>query len=453
MNEINYDVVHESVLADIFDIIDDIKDLKSKGYNITAGSSSSQYMKSISSASKDLILTFPVLVSSDISIDTATMIMAAQEKKCASMLQMLFSVRDYNASLDGNVMGFISQFHNNVNRLDMSFDDYISIADRVLGENVNLEDSGLQFAMQRALSESLASTVLSSAENRRALKDFIVENTWDGVLVSEAGGAVWNDPIAYNDMPTRPTDKSSQDYKDYMNTPRNMRATIDPAKSILPADIKKANELQPTMMAVQFAQTNADGKEVGCARTVVLGVKCKLYPVEYADIEKHLVDKAQDKNWLMNLIKATTSEISFMKDFVLALDKAKFDAKSFGASGKSNKMWKVLERRAAKSKAKRLMRKANDCTAITTLVVSNNIVEDIMKRDNINIMKTSTARVLLESFNLMCLCVVDESMEIANFLYDTGTDDGFESMSFKGLEREGKDDSYKKIVNLMSKMR
>lgn len=451
MNEINYDVIHESILADIFDIIDDVKDLKDKGWNVTAGGGSS-YMKSISSATKDLILTFPILVSSDISINTATMIMSAQEKKCASMLQMLFSVRDYNAASDGNVMGFLGQFHNNTSKLDMSLDDYIGVADRIVGEDykgVDLEDAGLQYAMQKALCESLSSSVLASEENRRALKDFIVENTWAGTTVSEAAGT-WNDPIAPNTIP-RPVDKDSEEYREYKKTPLNMRVEV-PKELILPSDIKKANELMPTMMTVNFVQTSASGDPV-CTRTAVIGVKCKLYPVEYMDVINHLVSKAQDKNWLINLVKATTSEISFMKDFVLAIDKAKIDAKSFGSMGKSNKMWKVLERRAAKSKAKRLMRKANDCTAITTLVLSSNVVEDIQKQANINIMKTNTARLLLESFNLMCIAVVDESMEIAQFLYDTGTDDGFESMSFRGLERESKDDSYKKIVNLMSKMR
>lgn len=449
MNEINYDVVHESILADIFDIIDDVKELKDKGFNVTAGSSSSSYMKSISSATKDLILTFPILVSSDISIDTATKIMAAQEKKCASMLQMLFSVRDYNAAVDGNVMGFLGQFHNNTSRLDMSLADYIGVADRVLGEDykgVDLEDSGLQYAMEKALCESLSSTVLSSEVNRRALKNFIVENTWAGTTVSEAGN--W-EPVAPNELPAPP--KTSEEAKTGKHDIVGLRAEV-PSNQILPSDIKKANELMPTMMTINFVQTNA-AREPVCTRTAVLGVKCKLYPVDYSDIENHLISKTQDKNWLISLVKATTSEISFMKDFVLALDKAKIDAKSFGSAGKSNKMWKVLERRAAKSRAKRLMRKANDSTAISTLVLSANIVEDIMKIANINIMKTSTARVILESYNLMCICVVDESMEIAQFLYDTGTDDGFESMSFRGLERDAKDDSYKKIVNLMSKMR
>ena len=140
-----------------------------------------------------------------------------------------------------------------------------------------------------------------------------------------------------------------------------------------------------------------------------------------------------------------------MKDFVLAVDKAKLDAKSYSSQkGTSNKMWKVLERRAFKSKAKRLMRKPNDCTAITTLVLSKNVVDYMNKTDQVNVMRTNTARTLMESFNLMSIVIVDEGMEVAHFIYDTG-EDSFESISFNGLERESNDGSYRKVVNLHSK--
>ena len=73
----NYEAIHESIIKDILDIGNDIKDIKDSGWKITTGDPS-RYIKSISSSTKDLILTFPLLVSSDISMETATMIMKAQ---------------------------------------------------------------------------------------------------------------------------------------------------------------------------------------------------------------------------------------------------------------------------------------------------------------------------------------------------------------------------------------
>jgi hypothetical protein len=158
----------------------------------------------------------------------------------------------------------------------------------------------------------------------------------------------------------------------------------------------------------------------------------------------------KEKNFLNNLIRATTNEISFVRDFMFAVDKAKLDAKSYGAKGSSNKMWKVLERRSIKSKIRRSMKMDNDATAISTLVLSQNLVDYLKKTENLSLEKTNTCRLLMESYNLMSIVIVDETMEVAKFLFDTGEDD-FEVISFNNLERESSDGSYRKVVNLLSK--
>ena len=50
----------------------------------------------------------------------------------------------------------------------------------------------------------------------------------------------------------------------------------------------------------------------------------------------------------------------------------------------------------------------------------------------------------------MDVVIVDETLEIAKFLYDDGEGE-YETITYSGLEREQKDNT-KKIVNLMSKM-
>ena len=223
--------------------------------------------------------------------------------------------------------------------------------------------------------------------------------------------------------------------------------------TMLPTDIKKANELMPTMMVVHFNhyRKNKDDCEVLGVDTAVIGVKCKLYPIEFNDMAYRISSKTREKNFTHNLIRATTNEISFVRDFLFAIDKAKLDAKSYGKKGSSNKMWKVLERRAIKSKVRRSMKMDNDATAITTLVMSQNFVEYMKKVDStINLEKSNTCRLLMESYNLMGMVIADESMEVAKFIFDTGEDD-FENLSFNSLEREASDGSYRKVVNLLSK--
>ena len=97
------------------------------------------------------------------------------------------------------------------------------------------------------------------------------------------------------------------------------------------------------------------------------------------------------------------------------------------------------------------MLKKNDASPITTLVISKDEVEYLKKYNNIDMEKSRICKPIMEAYNLMCITIADESLEVARFLYDDG-DGIFESMSFDSLEKEAKDSSYKKVVNLMSKI-
>lgn len=458
-NNINYKAIHESILGSVLDIVKGVKDIKDASSFVQKGSGYKNF-KSISSATKDLILTFPVLVSGDLSIETAQMIAKAQERKCATMIQMLIAAESYTGREGEGVQDWIKNFHTNLPKLD-DFNDYLDNyiygrgVDAAMGSLLNLKESEdgsicddrtILSEMKEYLIASLESTVLADDINRESLRRFFVENGMNGTIVSEGKDKGWDDMD--DDERKDAYEKSRTNYNNLVNGYRASEKEIGGLKDrILPAEFKKANELQPTMMAVNF--NVLDSNNVAHQRTAVIGVKCKLYPIEYNDVVSHIVGKVKDSNTLMNFIRATTSEISFAKDFVLGVNQAKIDALSY-SSGASNKMWKVLERRSKLAKANRLMRRSNDCTAISTLVVSQNIVDYITKTESVNLMRPNTARLLLEKYNLLSLVVADENLEVANFMYDTG-EDNFESIAFSGLERESNDGAYRKVVNLMSK--
>lgn len=223
------------------------------------------------------------------------------------------------------------------------------------------------------------------------------------------------------------------------------------ASQVLNSEYKKANELMPTLMVVNFKSKNGDNYEL--VDSVVIGVKAKLYPISSEDMVTHIVAKSNDANWIQKFIKASTREISFFKDFLFGINKAKVDALSMSRRGSSSKMWKVLERRAKKSRWNRLMANSStDSTAITTIMISQNEVDFIKKEFQIDITEVRNTRVLIDQFNLLGICIVDESLEIAKFMWDTG-EDLWETVSFGNLERESNDNTYKKVVNLMTKMR
>mgnify|MGYP003401482286 CR=1 FL=1 len=65
--------------------------------------------------------------------------------------------------------------------------------------------------------------------------------------------------------------------------------------------------------------------------------------------------------------------------------------------------------------------------------------------------KSYVTRSILEAYNLMDIVIADEALEVARFLFDDG-DGIYETLAFDSLEKEASDSSYKKVINLMSKL-
>jgi hypothetical protein len=118
--------------------------------------------------------------------------------------------------------------------------------------------------------------------------------------------------------------------------------------------------------------------------------------------------------------------------------------------GSSSKLWKLLERRALKSRVRRSLSMVNDATAITTLCITQEEVEYLKKTRYINVEDPRIITAIMDAYNLMGFVIVDDSLEIAKLLYDDG-EGQYEVITYSGLEREQRDNT-KKIVNLMSKM-
>ena len=202
-------------------------------------------------------------------------------------------------------------------------------------------------------------------------------------------------------------------------------------------------------MFVNFISKSKDGDAITVNNGVV-GIKCKMYPINSMDIIYRISSKYDDNNWLINLIKASTREISFLKDFLFAIDKAKLDAINMSKETNSAKMFRTLERRSSKNVLYTLLKK-NNAAPITSLVISQEEIEYLKKYNNLDLEKVYNARVILEKFNLMDIVIVDEVLETAKFLFDDG-DGVFETLTLDALEKEAKDSSYKKVVNLMGKL-
>lgn len=465
-----YQMVHETVVRDIVDILDGVKDFDQVDWILNKRNS----VGSIAKRASNLILVFPVLISNSLSIQTATIISKAIERKCVALLQVLFSAVNLTNATD--LYEYIGQFHGNLNK-QLSLDDFMNAVDRLSEAGViRITDAEVYNAVKEDmhninnflddLYNPIPLTRYKNITNKFGESGIIKEaDSNDGSFIDDiidginqlVGGinfqAKLNDddlnniaskvsdnlkyekPSHGNNMRNRNEKPSLKDQVDYFN------------KQLLPQDVQKANELMPTTMMVNFTYYK-NGSEI--RQTGVIGVKAKLYPIDSMDIISRVSSKYSDKNTLFKFIKASTREISFFKDFLFAVDKAKLDAINVGSNSNNAKIFKLLERRAAKYRMLALIRK-NDASPITTLVLSQDEVEYLKRYNSIDMERPNVCKTIMNAYNLMCISIADESLEIAKFLFDDD-DNIFEALSFDGLEKEAKDSSYKKVVNLMSKI-
>lgn len=432
-------MIHETILGSIMSAYKDLQSIKNAvGDNKSITQDKLKKVRrenpllgstSISKAASNMTLVFPVICSRGINIENSSMITKALEKNAVTMLQRLFAA--YQITVDQDLQSYIQKFHNNISSGVASLDDIYNFA-TTIGNNKEPLKEAVTAADIAAAKADLKNInfFLPDAINESSLMDYTIRE----------GAASPN------------SKKNDKDNNSNNRMRNNKDAAEFFAKQVPDTDFKKANELVPTMMTVSFKVINDEDNKIDDYANALVGVKAKLYPVASNDIIQHIADKNANRNWLTNFFRATTREISFLKDFVLAIDKAKLDAQAMSSRNPTaDRMWKVLERRASNSKFKRLMMSNNNAAAITTLCVSQEEVEYMRKNYNTDLESLNVVRGLFESLNLMAIVIVDETLEVAKFIYDE-TELMWETISFNHLEREASDNSYKKIVNLMTKM-
>ena len=433
---------------------------------VPGGNRNSSYIGgSISSYAKKLTMSFPVLCDDSLSLDTAQSISRANEKNIASMLEMLFTSMSINKdSKDVTGAEIIAQFHKNIDA--MSIDDYIDVANQVAKqytEGAFVESYSAKCQCKRmAVNEAHIRQAMNDMqmELRSPKKRFPVssfaERSLNGYLSRDNYGEIYVIPIK---EAKKSDSKEMSDYEkakleldksklandtaklkqDYLN------ALSDTKHRVLDADFKKANELQPTPLVVNFNVVDA-GRVVDKV-SFIAGVKCRLIATSALDISERLMSIKKTKLSFKDLIRATTGEINFTRDFLLAIDQQKIDARNNTKDSASARLWNVLKKRSVKNSARKALRDKNDATAITTLVVSQDTANLLASAGNFDILNPKNAQYIMESYNLLCLVVADETNEVAKFLYDGNSE--FESVAYSVMSREALDQHYRKEINLL----
>ena len=434
------------MLKDIIDTIELIKDTDAE--DVFKSAKRSKFAStSIARMTSDLTLVFPVIVSRDLSIQTASMVAKAIERKAVVMLQMLFAA--YQVTNVDNIEDIIAGFHKNIKlKSSWTMNDIVSTMER-LSESYDIKID--RKTLKAIHEDSIASMkcFFESDINPVSLGDYSVSRGATGkysISIRESTGpdvtlkSATVDDSQYEDINA---------LKNVSNIGNNLRSVT--SKQLLDTDIKKANELVPSTLVVTPTY-KPEGSDVAIPiKDVVVGVKARMVPIDSNDIINHILSKVEDKNWLLQFFRATTRETKFARDFLFAIDKAKIDALANSKRGSASPMWKVLERRARGSKLRRFLGRANETSAITTIVLSQEEIDYVRKEKNVNFEDYGTVAPVMEAYNLMGFVICDESLEVAKFLFDTG-EAIWENLSFTNLERENSNNDYRKIINLMTKV-
>ena len=393
MNKRDINGIHETVVDDIvklFDKFDGIDILKK-----TFGSNKGNHWSgsSIAKSASNLVLTFPVLVDESVSLNTAQLLTRAIEGKALVMLQLLFSAISVQ-SLKDNETAFdvIGKIHKNLNSDDI--EDYI----------------------QRM--ETMATN-----ESYEALDRLMKTIREENIVI---------DSYIFNESYPTPIDEAAD--------AKQMNEETKPAfvADIKDTDIKKVNNMMPSVLVVKLHT-----KESGVTTNVAVGVKAKIQYVPQDEVIYRISSKNKDKNMLFNFIRSTTREISFLKDFLFALDKAKLDAIKIQKS--SNSVWKILERRAVRNRV-RMFNNDGGYGGIVSLVISADTLATLNKEYDF---KASISEVenLISQYNLLAFFVADDVNERATYLFDDASRQ-FTTVSYTALEKTDSRE-YKKIINLL----
>ena len=505
----------QSVNEISIDSLKSLVDMADKAINPSQKGKGEYTYGSISNYTKNLIMTFPCMCDDSLSATTASMISRANERNIVTMLQILFSsinmstttnaldiikgihnniktnysIDDYIDTMNDIVgetvnldsvkeRAIIAEMMKSIREaksfpINSLIEDSSLLNYKVYGNNKNIsireeknpyenEEYKKPLRNHYAYSDKTITTNPDGSTKETITynyKNYNKFNPISGKYTNDNKGGYTPDDLDYEkkivdvknakNQEIRAQKKAADDEKDRMDKGQKDLSDFF-TKRLLDADVKKANEMQPALMIINYTQLNPkDPTDIIGKSSFVAGVKSRLIPVESQDIIERIFAKNKTKVNFKNFIRATTGEISFVKDFLLCINQAKIDAKNASKKGVAASMWKTLENRSIKNNWNRLRREGNDASAITILVISQETVNALNKYYHIDISKVKAAKDIMDTYNLMGIVIADDSLEVAKFLY--AGNDMWDQQAYSFLEKESKDTSYKKMVNLLNK--
>lgn len=357
-------------------------------------------ISSLSAESKKSTAQFPVIFSKAMSATTMQLIAKALERKYAVQLKLV--MESYFMTNAGNLQDYLSQFHNNLDS----------------GNTVHQGKLPLSATNPLGLDESVLNM---------SLFDSIEFN-----------------PIGY-DKAVIESATASRLLNKMHNTPNRPVTGAKATAIFTDADVKKCNEMIPTIVPVTISFINGmdKGNSHVLEKAFNVAVKTSVHPVSSEEMVLNIKKASERSNGIFSFIKATTGEISILKDFILMSNQTKADHVD-----KSSGIWNKLRERRMQSSIRNIFRYTKGLIPNTTLVLSIAEVDFLKNEHNVDVMSTRVALGIIKEYFLAGLLIVDEGSEILYSIDDSSS--SFDQMTFGALSREmDKSSDLKTVVNLM----
>ena len=441
------------------------------------------------------ILQFPVMISRKMDYSTALMVSKSLERNFASFIMIATSLSPSMTAGDSHEIGtYLRKFHQNT-RKKYDSNDFITDMGK-LAENFtdvyNDEDNNGLVVMGGICEGATGNIIKQNKDNQDSVlnhirmdrlndkfvpaqKELLIRDSNLASYVRE--GSVSDARSAIDRANARKNKPSSLPVLTPNNSPGNLngeksRRSTNITNSISGGtnrnrasykhndnisdrilrdnDVKKANELVPTTLHLRVNWLCKDG-EHSSTNDFLVGVKSMLHPIDSDEMTDSIVNACKGKGKLFNLIKWTTGETSFVRDFLLNVGDIKTDVvkRSSGASH----WWITLKRRRALSKIKNKLHLPSGILPNTTIVLTLDEAEFIKSEYGYDLLNPHYVDKIMEEYFLISFVIVDSASEICYFKFEGRPE--YEIITFSGLERDtnnSKNMDAKDVIKLLNRM-
>lgn len=216
-------------------------------------------------------------------------------------------------------------------------------------------------------------------------------------------------------------------------------------------DLEKLQRFPPTILDLNI-QYQVNGEVLPSRSELALGIKAVAHIVPSLDLVTGLGTALQRDSLMLQFLRLTSGETSFLKDFVLNLNVAQARASSKTTSGT-----KVLEtlRRQSEWNDRRatwlmsMISRRGFVPPTTTIIVTSDEVDRIRSLYNVDFSKPSVAREMMRTHNLMGFMIVDEGIGLVRVFEDG--DDDFDRVPMSEIRQRGKDAGIKDLMTVLAK--